>query len=244
MFPLRDNIPRRYPQYATRIIVVVNALFFVYELGLTDQALNRLFYLLGVVPARYFHPDWAQWVGFPEAGVVPFFTHMFLHSGLLHFVANMWILWVFADNVEDVLGPIRFIGFYLLCGLAALAGHVLFNTDSTVPVVGASGAIAGVMGAYLLLYPRANVLTLIPIFIFPFFVVLPAVTFLGLWFLIQVFSGLFSMAGSQGGAGVAWWAHAAGFVAGMIFVPLFRDDKRCSWCYTDTDRGSDTFRFH
>ncbi|MDZ7759422.1 MAG: rhomboid family intramembrane serine protease [Desulfovermiculus sp.] len=243
MFPIRDNIPRRYPPYATRIIVGVNTLFFLYELGLDDRALHRLFYLLGFVPARYFHADWAQWVGLPEASVLPLFTHMFLHSGLLHFAANMWILWVFADNVEDVMGPVRFIGFYLLCGLAALAGHVLFNTNSTMPVVGASGAIAGVMGAYLLLYPRAQVLTLIPIFIFPFFVVLPALTFLGLWFLIQIFSGLFSMAGSQGG-GVAWWAHAAGFVAGMIFVPFFKDDKRCSWCYMDSGRNSDTFRFH
>ena len=244
MFPLRDDIPRRYTPYAARAIVAINALFFLYELGLDQQALNRLFYLLGVVPARYFHPDWAQWMGFPEAGVLPFFAHMFLHSGLLHFVANMWILWVFADNVEDVMGPVRFFIFYLLCGLAALAGHVVFNTDSTVPVVGASGAIAGVMGAYLLLYPRAKVLTLIPIFIFPFFVVLPAITFLGLWFAIQIFSGLFSLAGSQGGGGVAWWAHAAGFVAGMLFIPLFRDDKRCSWCYKDTDQNSDSFRFH
>ena len=235
MLPLRDNIPRRYTPIAVRIIVILNALAFVFELTLSQTELARLFYIFGVVPARYFHPAWADWIGYPQTSILPFVSHMFLHSGLLHFVVNMWILWVFADNVEDVMGPVRFILFYLLCGLIALGGHMAFFSDSTMPVVGASGAIAGVMGAYLILYPHAQVLTLIPIFIFPFFINLPAVVFLGLWFFIQLLSGLVASLGAQGAGGVAWWAHAFGFLAGLFVIPLFKDDKRCYSCYNYSD---------
>lgn len=226
MLPLRDNIPRRYTPVAVRIIVVLNALAFVFELTLSQSELARLFYIFGVVPARYFHPAWADWIGYPQTSILPFLSHMFLHSGLLHFVVNMWILWVFGDNVEDVMGTVRFIIFYLACGLCALAGHVLFNTGSTLPVIGASGAIAGVMGAYLLLYPRAQVLTLIPIFIFPFFIDLPAVVFLGLWFGIQVLSGMLASMSAQAGGGVAWWAHAFGFLGGILLLRSFRHPRR------------------
>ncbi|MFW6055315.1 MAG: rhomboid family intramembrane serine protease [Thermodesulfobacteriota bacterium] len=225
MFPIRDYIPRRHAPYGTRTLVAINILFFIYEMGLDKEEMTRLFYLLGVVPARYFHPEWAEWVGYTSSGLYPFLTHMFLHSGFFHFVANMWILWIFADNVEDVMGPLRFAAFYLCCGLIALAGHMFFNSDSTVPVVGASGAIAGVMGAYLILYPRATVLTLVPILFFPLFIDLPAVIFLGIWFLIQLFSGLAAAVG-QSAAGVAWWAHAAGFIAGVLLLPFFKNSSR------------------
>ena len=226
MFPIRDYIPRRYTPYGARTILVLNTLFYLYELSLGKEQMTQLFYLLGVVPARYFHPAWAEWVGYPELSFIPFLTHMFLHSGVFHFVANMWILWVFADNVEDVLGSLRFVVFYLCCGLFAMAGHMLLNLDSTVPVVGASGAIAGVMGAYLILYPRAKVLTLVPVLFLPLFFDLPAVIFLGFWFFVQLMSGLMSSVADQGAAGVAWWAHAAGFGAGILLLPLFRNPKR------------------
>ncbi len=241
MFPLRDSIPRRYVPYAARAIIVVNTLVFLFELSIGQEGVVRLFYIFGVVPARFMHPDWAAFVGYPDTGVIPFFTHMFLHSGFLHFLANMWILWVFSDNVEDVMGPWRFVVFYMLCGLVALAGHFVFNLNSTMPVVGASGAIAGVMGAYLLLYPRAQVLTLIPVFIFPFFVDLPAVVFLGLWFLMQILSGVFASLSSQAAGGVAWWAHSFGFLAGILLVPFFRSSTRCTDCGRST---FDDFRFH
>ncbi len=226
MFPIRDNIPRKYTPYAVRTIIGINSVFFLFELGLENESLNKVFYVLGVVPAKLSHPLWAEWMGYPDMGALPFITHMFLHGGFIHFLSNMWILWVFSDNVEDVMGPFRFVIFYVLCGLIALGGHVLFNLNSTVPVIGASGAIAGVMGAYLLLYPRAQVLTLIPIFIFPFFIDLPAVIFLGLWFFMQVMSGLLSSVAAQSVSGVAWWAHAFGFIAGMILLPFFKNKKR------------------
>lgn len=243
MLPLRDNIPRRYSPYAVRVIIGINTLFFLYTLTLSERGFIRLIHILGMVPARFFHPAWADWAGYPDIGFLPFLTHMFLHSGFFHFVINMWILWVFADNIEDVTGPIRFVLFYLLCGLGALGGHLLFNADSTLPVVGASGAIAGVMGAYLLLYPQAQVLTLIPIFIFPFFVNLPAIVFLVLWFMIQVFSGLMASLQSGGAGGVAWWAHAFGFLAGMVLLPLFKNNERCYDCSIKLLKDKDSFRF-
>ena len=147
---------------------------------------------------------------------------MFLHGGWMHLVANMWTLWIFGDNVEDVMGPLRFLLFYVLCGLCALLMHVATNPESTVPVVGASGAIAGVMGAYFFLYPHARVLILVPLFIISFFFEIPAVFYLLLWFVTQVFSGL----ADGGGAGVAWWAHIGGFVAGMLLLRFFRDEPR------------------
>jgi len=231
MFPIKDYIPRRYTPYALWVIIAANALVFLFELSLPEDQLNQLFYIFGVVPARYFQPEWAEWAGYPETGVLPFVAHMFLHSGFFHFLVNMWILVVFADNIEDVMGPLRFVLFYLSCGLLALLGHMAFFSQSTVPVVGASGAIAGVMGAYMRLYPQAQVLTLIPIFFFPLFLNLPALVFLGLWFLMQFSSGVVATVGTQGAGGVAWWAHAFGFVAGLLLIPLFKVDARCYYCH-------------
>lgn len=221
MLPLRDDIPSSRKPIGLRVILAVNTALFVYELGLSGPELQRLFMTLGVVPARYTNEAFMVWMSFPDLGAIPFFSHMFLHAGWFHFVVNMWILFIFGDNVEDVMGPVRFVLFYLLCGLLALGAHFVFNHDSAAPVIGASGAIAGVMGAYLLLYPKAKVLTLIPIFIFPYVTELPAVLFLGIWFFLQLLSGVFSHVAAEPG-GVAWWAHAGGFVAGMLLLPFFR----------------------
>ncbi len=225
MFPIKDYIPRRHSPYAVRTIIFINTVVFLMELFMPRMELVNFFNLYGVVPARYFHPVWARWMGYPHAGIIPFFTYMFIHGGLLHYLGNMWVLWVFADNVEDIMGPYKFVLFYFICGFSALAGHMFVHPDSTLPVIGASGAIAGIMGAYLILYPSARVLTLIPIFIFPLFVNLPAWVFLGIWFGIQLVSGIFSSLTMAGAGGVAWWAHAFGFLAGILFLPLFRDDK-------------------
>jgi membrane associated rhomboid family serine protease len=242
MFPIKDYIPRRHTPLALWGLIAANALVFVFEMSLPEAQLNQLFHIFGVVPARYFHTEWAAWAGYPNTGGLPFLAHMFLHSGFFHFLINMWILVVFADNIEDVMGPLRFVPFYFSCGLLALLGHMIFYSQSTVPVIGASGAIAGVMGAYMRLYPQAQVLTLIPIFFFPLFLNLPALVFLGLWFLMQFLSGVAATVGSQGASGVAWWAHAFGFVAGFFLIPLFKVNARCYYCHPRS-KGKDDFRF-
>jgi membrane associated rhomboid family serine protease len=238
MIPLRDNIPALRRPWATYAIILANAVAFVAGLSLSPSEQNTLYHLFGVVPARYSNPQWALAVGYPEPGWYAFFTYMFLHGGLWHFALNMWCLWIFADNVEDVMGPLRFTLFYLAAGLSALGAHYALNLESMEPVIGASGAIAGVMGAYFLLFPHAKVTTLIPIFIIPYIVDLPAVAFLGIWFLTQFLSGLWSSVGPGQASPVAWWAHIGGFGAGMLLMPVFRQQRLCQLCW----RGERDFR--
>jgi len=221
MFPIRDTIPRRNPPIATWIIILVNSLVFLAELSMSDYTLERVSYLFGLVPARYTHVEWAQLVGFPIDDYWPFLTSMFLHSGWLHIIGNMWSLWIFGDNVEDRMGPIRFVIFYLLCGIAAGVVHCYVNADSTIPAVGASGAIAGVMGAYFFLFPLARIIVMVPIFIFPFFFELPAVIFIGFWALTQFFSGTLALGHPGEVGGVAWWAHVGGFATGIVLQFFF-----------------------
>jgi membrane associated rhomboid family serine protease len=221
MFPIKDSVPSRSTPVATRALILVNLVVFFLELGLPHQSVEQLFYLFGLVPARFSHPDWALAVGFPVDSFWPLLTHQFLHGGWFHIVANMWTLWIFGDNVEDKMGPIRFTIFYLLCGTAAGLTHLYVNPESTVPSVGASGAIAGVLGAYFLFFPTARLLVLFPIFFFPFFFEIPAVFYLALWFFIQLFSGTMALAGPQQVGGIAWWAHIGGFVVGMLSCWLF-----------------------
>ncbi len=244
MIPIRDSIPNVHTPVMVRSIIAVNAVIFLFALHLSDYSLARMFHEFGVVPARFTNPQWAEWMGYPQGGYYAFFTYMFIHGGWLHFLGNMLTLWIFADNIEDIMGPFKFLAFYFLCGLGALGIHILFNPDSAVPVVGASGAIAGVMGAYFLLYPHSKVVTIIPIFIIPFFIELPAVIFLGVWFLMQFFSGVSAQVGvPSGSGGVAWWAHVGGFVLGMILLRFFRDEKRCYYCYKAWKTGKPDFTF-
>jgi membrane associated rhomboid family serine protease len=238
VIPLRDNVPSSRRPLVTWTLVIVCALLFLYEQLLPERSLLECIYIFGVVPARFTHPAYAAAVGYPENGYEAFVTYMFLHGGWLHFLLNMWVLWIFADNVEEALGRARFAVFYLMCGLAAIAVHMLFNWRSTVPVIGASGAIAGVMGAYFRLFPRARVVTLIPIIVIPWIVELPAVVFLGIWFAVQLFSGL-SGALVAGGAGeVAFWAHVGGFVAGLVLVRWFLPPG-CRYCFDPRQRRYD-----
>lgn len=216
MIPIRDTIPHRRTPYVTYAIIALNGLVFLYELQLGPTGLQRFFMHFGLVPARYSDPLVRVHFG-PVAQVVPFFSSMFIHGGFLHILGNMWTLWIFGDNVEDWFGHAGFAVFYVFCGLASGVLHLFFNWGSPVPTVGASGAIAGVMGAYFLLYPTARVLTLLPIFFFFTFVELPAYFFLGLWFLLQFLSGTASVA-AGGAGGIAWWAHVGGFVAGAAVV--------------------------
>jgi len=226
MFPLHDTIPSRNTPLMTRGLILVNAVVFFFELTLSERSLEQFFYLFGIVPARYAHPDWAAWVGFPVEDYWPFLTHQFLHGGWTHFLGNMWTLWIFGDNVEDRMGPVRFLIFYLLCGVAAGLVQFFSQPSSTVPCIGASGAISGVMGAYLLWFPRSRIIMVVPLFFLPYFIEVSAFLYLGWWFLIQLFSGTLSLAASGHVGGIAWWAHVGGFVAGAVLCWVFRRPRR------------------
>jgi len=216
MIPIRDAIRSKTFPIVNVILIGLNILAFLWQLS-QGPNLKEAFFLYGVVPIRYSDPEIsAQFTTFQQW--LPFLTSMFLHGGFLHILGNMWFLYIFGDNVEDRLGHIRYLVFYLLCGVAAGLIHLLTNWNSKIPTIGASGAISGVMGAYLLLYPRSRIMTLIPIFFFFQFVELPAFIFLGYWLLIQLFSAGLT---PRGVGGVAWWAHIGGFVAGLIFVKIF-----------------------
>ena len=223
MFPLKDTVPHRTFPLMTLFIIVVNGLVFFFELSMPENYQNAFIELFGLVPARYSHPLWAQVAGFPLDSYWPFFTNMFLHGGWLHIIGNMWMLYLFGDNVEDRMGSGRYFIFYTLSGLASGLLQSLIAPASRVPAIGASGAIAGVLGAYFILYPAGRVLTLIPIFIIPWFVEIPAIVFLGFWFVSQLFSGLAALnvpnAANMGG--VAWWAHIGGFLFGILAHRFF-----------------------
>lgn len=214
MIPIRDNQTSRSLPVVTYGLITVNFLVFIVQLqfGLDNQA---FFYYFGLVPAKYTVYDLSHRFSLLNH-VYSIFTYMFLHGGFLHFIGNMWSLYIFGDNVEDHFGAVRFLGFYLLCGIISGLCHFLLNADSMMPTIGASGAIAGVMGAYFLLYPKARILTLIPIIIIPWFIEIPAFIFLGLWFFLQFLNA----AGGSAGAGIAWWAHIGGFIAGLVLVKM------------------------
>ena len=239
MIPLKDDIPPRRTPGVNYVLIAACSFVFFLQLSGARGLVERY----GMVPARL-TGDGApierveerivrtergpirQRVSrtLPEAAVAPaltLLTCMFLHGGWLHFLGNMWFLHIFGDNVEDRFGHLGFLAFYLAAGVAASVAHLLANPDSTVPTIGASGAIAGVMGAYLLLYPRAMVLTLIPIFFFVDIVVLPAALFLGVWFLLQFFQGVLAVGAAA--TGVAWWAHIGGFAAGLAVAWALRE---------------------
>lgn len=223
MLPLRDTIQSRHYPVVTVALIWANALVFLFQLSLTAPELERFFLLYGVVPARFTHPFWAYEAGFPPPTPWPLLTSVFLHGGWFHIISNMWTLWIFGDNVEDRMGSGRFLLFYLLCGAMAGLLHILTNVGSAVPTIGASGAIAGVMGAYFCLFPRSLVITLVPILFYPLVFEIPAVIYLGVWFFSQVLNGV--VAHGQA-AGVAWWAHIGGFVAGMFFYRRFLNPAR------------------
>ncbi|KAF5033073.1 Rhomboid family protein [anaerobic digester metagenome] len=238
MIPLRDNVPSTRRPLVTWTIIGLCTLLFLFEQLLPNSILFEFMHIYGVVPARYTDPAYAAAMGYPEGGYESMVTYMFLHGGWLHFLLNMWVLWIFSDNVEEALGPLRFTVFYILCGLIAAWTHILFNWNAVVPVIGASGAIAGVMGAYFRLFPRARVVTLIPIIIIPWIIELPAVVFLGIWFSVQLLSGLSGKVAGGDAASVAFWAHAGGFVAGLVLVRWFLP-RGCQFCFDPRNRRYD-----
>jgi membrane associated rhomboid family serine protease len=242
MIPIHDNIqPRTFP-VINYLMIGICAITFLVQLVDQRDDQDHLVEALALIPARVLHPDepitvreqriqrgefgQVQRVEYerelPPPPISPWFTLLtciFLHGGWMHFLGNMWFLHIFGDNVEDRFGHGGYLLFYLGSGVAASAAHLALNADSTMPTIGASGAIAGVMGAYLWLYPRANVLTLVPIFVFIQIFVIPAPVFLVIWFLLQFFQGAFAITAGQSG-GVAWWAHIGGFAAGFAVAWL------------------------
>ncbi len=227
MIPLRDDIPSRTTPVVNVALIVANVLAFFYQLMLGPE-LNLFLRDYAVIPALYFRDVMVTSAGgirevTPVDLTVPLFTSMFLHGGWLHLVGNMLYLWIFGDNVEDRVGHVQYLIFYLACGVAASLAHIWANPTSRVPSLGASGAIAGVLGAYLLLYPRAHVVALLPLGFFTQLVRVPALFFLGWWFVQQFLYGLLSLgvASAQTG-GVAWWAHIGGFAAGVVLVWVFK----------------------
>jgi membrane associated rhomboid family serine protease len=214
VIPLRDVIPSRTVPFVTVTIIIVNALAWLLEISLAPDDLNRFLIAYGVVPARFVP--------------ITLLTSMFLHGGWSHIIGNMWYLWIFGDNVEDAFGHGRYLIFYLLCGTTAAIAQIVMEPNSMLPTIGASGAIAGVMGAYFVLYPRSRVLTLIPIFLLSVIEV-PAIFLLGFWFLMQlVNAGAVASVANAGQGGVAFAAHVGGFIVGVLGVFVFRKRERYS----------------
>ncbi len=214
MIPLKDDNPTTITPVVTVGLIAINVAVFAYQISL-GAAEQEFVYTFGAIPIALFGGEWASQI----PPTVTLFTAMFLHGGIMHVGGNMLYLWIFGNNIEDVMGHGRFVAFYLLCGVAASYAHALSAPTSVVPMIGASGAISGVLGAYLLLFPRAQVLTLIPLGFFTRMVWVPAMFFLGFWIVIQLLSGTLSLGGS--GAGVAWFAHVGGFLTGMLLIRFF-----------------------
>ncbi len=214
MFPLYSDVVRRsFPVYTVAIIALNLLLFAVWQeqvVGLRASVLEA-----GLVPAQLLHGDLQQ-------GVLHLFTYMFLHGGWMHLLGNMWFLWVFGQSVEGAMGSGRFLAFYLICGVVSACGHVYFSHASRIPLVGASGAISGVLGAYLLLFPKARVMTLVPLFIILRLMAIPAAVFLLIWIALQVYAQSAVSGLPRQSAGVAYLAHIGGFLTGMILLPVFR----------------------
>jgi len=215
MIPLRDTQPSYTFPYVTVAIIVLNVLAFLYEFSMDPYELNFFIAHYGMIPSRF------QWTDV--------LTSIFLHGGWMHLIGNMWFLWIYGDNVEDILGHAQYLLFYLACGVAASMVHLMFNLDSRVPTIGASGAIAGVMGAYVVKFPHSRITTLVPVFVFLTTMEIPAYFILLYWFVIQFFSGVGSMGHSHlSEGGVAWFAHIGGFLAGVALILLMRTRERWS----------------
>lgn len=213
MFPIRDTVRSRSFSIVNWLIIITNVAVFFIQSNLSIPAMGRFAQIWGLVPVNILSDDPFTWY--------PFFTHIWLHGSLFHLLINMWMLFIFGDNVEDRLGTVRYLLFYILGGISAGVVQYFFSSSESIPALGASGAIAAVMGAYLLFYPRSRVVTFVPLFFFGWFTEIPSVLFLGIWFIIQVFSGLASLGMPAGMGGVAWWAHIGGFLFGLLLARPF-----------------------
>ena len=220
MIPLRDTVPSRRTPLVTWTLIALNAAVFFFELSLGPAPLQRLFEGFGLVAARFTDPLWAASMGYPTGTTIPIFTSMFLHLNWAHALVNLWTLWIFGDNVEDRMGHARFLLFYILTGLLAGIVHCLVHPHSTIPAIGASGAVAGVLGAYLVFFPKARIVVAFPVLLFFFFARLPAVFYLLSWIGSQVICGAMASLGTDIDK-IAWWAHTGAFLAGISICRSF-----------------------
>jgi membrane associated rhomboid family serine protease len=217
MIPIRDTLSSKNYPVVNNAIIGLNVLVYLIQMAQGGQE-ARFIYMYGLVPARYSTPHIASYFSIGQQ-FIPLISFMFLHGSFWHLLGNMWSLYIFGDNIEDRLGSLRYLVFYLLCGLTSGLFHLLLNLNSNIPTIGASGAIAGIMGAYFLLFPGSRILTLIPILFIPIFIEIPAYFFLGIWFLLQFLSAAGADAST---GGIAWWAHIGGFITGMILLKILR----------------------
>lgn len=220
MIPLRDDNPTRITPIITVTFIVICALVYMYQASLPPQPGELFVYRFGAIPATVFGNAALPPEVHAAAPFITLITSMFLHGSWMHLIGNMLYLWIFGNNIEDVMGHVRFILFYVMCGIFAVFSHAITDPSSTMPMVGASGAISGVLGAYLLLFPHAQVLVLVPLGLYTRMMYVPAALVLGLWFVMQVLSGGMSL--GRSGGGVAFFAHVGGFVAGMVLIGLFK----------------------
>jgi membrane associated rhomboid family serine protease len=226
MIPWSTSVAIRTAPFVTWALIAANGALFLYELALPPRALEAFLMEWAVVPARYAHPAWAARIGLESGNLLPFLSSMFLHGGWGHILLNMWTLLIFGPAVEDRFGAGRYLLFYLACGVGAAVAHALVNADSTVPSLGASGAIAGVMGAFMRLFPLSRVVVMIPVIIIPFFFELHAFFYVGFWMAIQLVQGLTDLLSPVSLGGIAWWAHIGGFAVGFLATGRLRRRSR------------------
>ncbi len=243
MFPIRDLVPKYQTPVVVYGIIAVNTLVFLFQINLAPVEAINFAFSHGLVPAAYFLPDGSLRAGVTATDFWPFLTATFLHGGWLHIILNMWTLFIFGSTLEGRMGSVQFLIFYLLCAVISTYAHGYFNARSDVPVIGASGAIAGVIGAYAVRFPTARITLLLPIIIIPFIFTIPALAYAVIWFGIQLLQGTWDSLIPSMSGGVAWWAHVGGFVAGVVLSPLFlliapapppqRGLQRGPWDYPD-----------
>ena len=222
MLPIKSAVPVRYPPLATWSLIAINCVVFLFETSLSEAQLEEFLSQFALVPSHFSDPT-------EVADYLPFVSNMFLHGGWLHLILNMWTLWVFGPPVEDQFGWRLYLVFYLFCGVLASVTHVVFNPTSSIPALGASGAIAGILGCYMRLFPQARVIVMIPVIFIPLFFALPGAVFVGLWFLMQVLQATTSLFLASAGGSIAWWAHIGGFVGGFALASPLRSTARSNW---------------
>jgi membrane associated rhomboid family serine protease len=224
MFPLKSTVPTRHEPFATWALIAINCVVFLLQAGMDDGQLSAFVDRFALIPARYF--DGARADPFSPAVHLPLITNAFLHGGWMHLILNMWTLWLFGPAIEDRLGPFMYLLFYLVCAVLASLTYAILDPNSTIPALGASGAIAGVLGSYTIMFPWSHVIVLVPVLFLPLFFTLPAIVFTGLWFVAQLLSGTAQLFVGHESGGIAWWAHVGGFVAGMLLSPIMRRSAR------------------
>jgi membrane associated rhomboid family serine protease len=224
MFPLKSTVPTRHEPFVTWVLIAINCIVFLVQAGMDDGQLSAFVDRFALIPARYF--DSARFDPFSPATHLPLLTNAFLHGGWMHLILNMWTLWLFGPAIEDRLGPFMYLLFYLVCAVLASLTYAFLDPNSTIPALGASGAIAGVLGSYTIMFPWSHVIVLVPVLFLPLFFTLPAFVFTGLWFVAQLLSGTAQLFVGHDSGGIAWWAHVGGFIAGMLLSPIMRRSPR------------------